>query len=63
MTLVPTICPKFGVDTLGFDLEQIDLSYSINNDLILRVEALSRALRSRSRGLREYDKLRFGYHL
>ena len=54
---------EFGVDTLGFDLEQIDLSYSINDNLILRIEALSRTLGSRSRGLREYDKLRFGYHL
>lgn len=48
---------------MGFDLEQIDLSYSINDDLILRVEGLSRALGTRSTGLREYDKLRFGYHL
>jgi molecular chaperone DnaK len=54
---------EFGVGTLGFDLEHIDLSYSISDDLILRVEALSRALGSGSRGVREYDKLRFGYHL
>jgi molecular chaperone DnaK len=54
---------EFGVGTLGFDLEHIDLSYSISDDLILRVEALSRALGSGSHGVREYDKLRFGYHL
>ena len=54
---------EFGVGTLGFDLEHIDLSYSISDDLILRVEALSRALGSGSRGMREYDKLRFGYQL
>jgi molecular chaperone DnaK len=54
---------EFGVDTMGFDLEQIDLSYFINEDLVLMVEGMSRASGMRSRNGREFQKLRFSYHL
>lgn len=54
---------SFGVDTLGFDLEPIELSYGINRDLVLRVRAESGARGRSSAVQNEYSKLRFTYHL
>jgi molecular chaperone DnaK len=53
---------QFGVDTNGFDLECIDLSYRIDPDLILELKAHSRA-RANREIMREYGKLRFTYHI
>jgi hypothetical protein len=59
---VPEPIVQFGVDTAGFDLECIDLSYAISPDLILQIAASSRALGTR-KVLREYGKLRFSYRV
>jgi molecular chaperone DnaK len=54
----------FGVDTLGFDLEEITLSYSITPDLILKFEAFSRAAGDgRKATPHYYGKVRFAYHI
>jgi len=58
----PESIVEFGVETAGFDLECIDLRYSIDPDLVLKVEASSRALGVREFA-REYGKLRFAYHV
>jgi len=54
---------SFGVDTLGFDLEPLELSYGINRDLVFRVRAESGARGRSSAVQNEYSKLRFTYHL
>jgi molecular chaperone DnaK len=53
----------FGVDTLGFNLEALELSYMINRDLIFRAWAESATLRSSRLVQHEFGKLRFTYHL
>lgn len=54
---------EFGVDTLGFDLEPIELSYTITNDLIFKIWGRSAVIgHSGSQG-HEYGKLRFAYQL
>jgi len=53
----------FSVDTLGFDLEQLKLTYSISQDLILKVRASSTAMGSRDGAGGEYGKLRFAYNI
>lgn len=53
---------EFGAQTAGFDLECIDLRYCIDPDLVLKVDASSRALGVRE-AAREYGKLRFVYHV
>lgn len=58
----PESIVEFGVETAGFDLEYIDLRYSIDPDLVLKVDASSRALGVRE-AAREYGKLRFAYHV
>jgi molecular chaperone DnaK len=58
----PESIVEFGVDTAGFDLECIDLRYRIDPDLVLKLEASSRALGGRDI-TREYGKLRFAYHV
>ena len=58
----PESIVEFGVETAGFDLECIDLRYSIDPDLVLKVDASSRALGVREVA-REYGKLRFAYHV
>jgi molecular chaperone DnaK len=58
----PESIVEFGVETAGFDLECIDLRYSIDPDLVLKVDASSRALGVRETA-REYGKLRFAYHV
>jgi molecular chaperone DnaK len=52
----------FGVDTLGFDLEELRVNYKISQDLILNIRACSLATGSREAG-DEYGKLRFAYHI
>jgi molecular chaperone DnaK len=58
----PESIVEFGVETAGFDLECIDLRYSIDPDLVLKVDASSRALGVREVA-REYGKLRFAYRV
>ena len=53
----------FSVDTLGFDLEELRLNYSISQDLILKVRASSAAMGTRDGAGGEYGKLRFAYHI
>jgi len=53
----------FSVDTLGFDLEELRLNYNISQDLVLKVQASSAAMGSRSGAERGYGKLRFAYHI
>jgi len=53
---------EFGVETVGFDLESIDLAYRIDPDFIFQLRAKSRALRGRE-AVREYGKLRLSYEI
>jgi molecular chaperone DnaK len=53
---------EFSVDTLGFDLEQLMLTYNISQDLILKLRAYSTAVGSGDGAGGEYGKLRFAYH-
>lgn len=53
----------FGVDTLGFDLEELRLSYAISEDLILKFRAVTAAMSQRDSVARDYGKLRFSYHI
>lgn len=52
----------FSVETLGFDLEELKLNYTISHDLILKIRAFS-AVAGESHCAREYGKLRFAYHI
>jgi molecular chaperone DnaK len=54
---------SFGVSTLGFNLEEIQLRYSINSDLMLRLEAVSSRLSQSDVARHEYGKLLFAYRL
>lgn len=51
----------FSVNTLGFNLEEIRLAYSINSDLMLRLEAGSISLAASDVVRHEYGKLLFAY--
>jgi molecular chaperone DnaK len=53
----------FGIDTLGFDLEELRLTYNITQDLILTFRAVSAARAQRDAVSKEYGKLRFAYHI
>ena len=53
----------FGVDTLGFDLEAILITYEVTPDLVFKLQAESKAVGVRSRQVRQYGALRFSYHL
>jgi molecular chaperone DnaK len=52
----------FSVETLGFDLEELKLNYTISQDLILKIRAFSAAAGERN-SIMEYGKLRFAYHI
>jgi molecular chaperone DnaK len=54
---------QFSVPTLGFDREEIKVSYRISEDLVFELEALSTALGASSRRIRECSDLRFTYEL
>lgn len=60
--MAPEHILEFGVDTNGFDLECIDLSYRIDSDLVLELKANSRARVNREI-TRHYGKLRFAYQV
>lgn len=60
--MAPEHILEFGVDTNGFDLECIDLSYRIDPDLVLEMKAHSRA-RVNYEIIRQYGKLRFAYQV
>jgi hypothetical protein len=49
------------VNTLGFNLEEIHLAYSISSDLMLRLEAGSGSLSPSDVVRHEYGKLLFAY--
>jgi molecular chaperone DnaK len=53
----------FSVNTLGFDLEEIRLAYSISPDLMLRLEAGSTSLAGSEAVQQEYGKLLFAYRI
>lgn len=60
--ITPEHILEFGVDTHGFDLECIDLSYQIDSDLVLELKANSRA-RANREITRQYGRLRFTYQV
>jgi molecular chaperone DnaK len=53
---------EFGVETAGFDLERIDLTYKIDPDFILQLKARSRAIHCQDVA-HEYGKLRLSYEI
>jgi len=54
---------RFGVETLGFDLEPIHLRYWVSPDLVFTIEAESVTFGARSLTAHDYGKLRFSYHI
>jgi molecular chaperone DnaK len=54
---------RFGVSTLGFDLEPINLCYGVSGDLVLTIEAQSASFGPRSRTIQNFGQLRFAYHI
>jgi molecular chaperone DnaK len=54
---------RFGVSTLGFDLEPITLSYGVSADLIFTMEAQSASFGPRSRTSHNFGQLRFAYRI
>jgi molecular chaperone DnaK len=54
---------SFGIDTLGFNLEALELSYMVTRDLVFRTWAESAVAGNSGVVQREFSKLRFGYHL
>jgi hypothetical protein len=51
----------FGVNTLGFNLEELRLRYRITPDMMLQVEAGSESLSPRETIAKQYGKLLFAY--
>jgi hypothetical protein len=51
------------VPTLGFDREEIKVSYRVSEDLVFELEASSTAMGTSSRRIRECPDLRFTYEL
>jgi molecular chaperone DnaK len=54
---------RFGVSTLGFDLEPITLSYWVSGDLVFTIEAQSVSFGPRSRTVQNFGQLRFAYQI